>query len=93
MKKQNTLWNRMVKYRMCYLMIAPFIILFAIFIIIPIAGAFVLSFTDFNMLEMPGFVGFENYTKLFLDDDVFLIAVKNTLVFAIITDRSAILPA
>ncbi len=75
----------MVKYRMCYLMIAPFIILFAIFIIIPIAGAFVLSFTDFNMLEMPGFVGFENYTKLFLDDDVFLIAVKNTLVFAIIT--------
>ena len=67
------------------LLLAPFVILFAIFTIIPILSSVVLSFTNFNMLEMPKFVGFENYIHLFVEDDVFLIAVKNTLIFAIIT--------
>ncbi len=66
-------------------LLAPFVILFSIFTIVPILSSFVLSFTNFNMLEMPKFVGLENYIHLFVEDDVFLIAVKNTLIFAIIT--------
>lgn len=73
------------KNRACYAMLAPFALLFAIFVVTPVAAAFVLSLTDFNMVEWPGFVGLENYLRLFLDDDVFLISVRNTLVFAIIT--------
>ena len=44
----------------------------------------VFSFTDFNLLEWPNFVFVDNYVRLFLDDDIFLTAVKNTFVFAII---------
>ena len=43
------------------------------------------SFTDWNMLEKPEFVGWQNYVKLLLDDEIFIISLKNTLIFAVIT--------
>lgn len=66
-------------------MMAPYLILFFLFTVLPILISIVLSFTYFNMLEMPTFVGWANYTKLFLEDNIFLIALKNTLLFAIVT--------
>ena len=75
----------MVKYKACYAMMLPFFLLFGVFIVLPVLAAFVLSLTNFNMLEWPEFIGFENYIRLFLDDDTFLIALKNTLIFAVIT--------
>ncbi len=71
--------------RMSYVMLAPYFILFFIFTVLPVAASVVISFTDFNMLEAPNFVGWKNYIKLMLDDDVFKKALKNTLVFAVIT--------
>lgn len=65
--------------------LAPFTLLFLLFTILPIAAAIVLSFTYFNMLSAPTFVGFDNYIRMFFDDDVFLIALKNTAIFAMIT--------
>lgn len=67
------------------LMLAPFVILFSIFTIVPFISSIILSFTDFNMLQIPRFVGIDNYIRLFVEDDVFLIAVRNTLVFAFLT--------
>ena len=71
--------------RSSYGMIAPFMIAFFLFTVIPVVAAIVLSFTDFNMLQTPNFVGLDNYKALFLNDDVFIIAVKNTLILAMIT--------
>ena len=71
--------------RSSYFMIAPFMIAFFIFTVIPVVAAIVLSFTDFNMLQTPNFVGFDNYKTLFLNDDIFIIAVKNTMILAFIT--------
>lgn len=71
--------------RMSYVMLVPYFILFFIFTVLPVAASVVISFTDFNMLEAPNFVGWKNYIKLMLDDDVFKKALKNTLVFAVIT--------
>ncbi len=51
--------------------LAPFTILFVVFTILPILAAVGLSFTYFNMLETPSFVGFDNYVRMFFDDDVF----------------------
>jgi multiple sugar transport system permease protein len=68
-----------------YLMLAPFFILFFFFTVMPVIISVGFSFTYFNMLEMPQFIGWGNYLKLLLDDDIFLIAFKNTLVFALIT--------
>ena len=71
--------------RACYLMVAPFLTAFFIFTVIPVIAAIVLSFTDFNMLQTPNFVGFDNYKTLFLNDDVFIIAVRNTMIMAFVT--------
>ncbi|WP_413379533.1 carbohydrate ABC transporter permease [Paenibacillus taichungensis] len=68
-----------------YALLAPYMILFIMFTVIPVVISIILSFTYFNMLEFPRFIGWQNYTRLFLEDDVFLIAIKNTLLFAIIT--------
>ena len=66
-------------------MITPFMFFFVLFIILPVLASIALSFTDFNMLQLPKFVFLDNYSSLFLDDDVFMISVKNTLVFAFLT--------
>jgi multiple sugar transport system permease protein len=73
------------KNKVFYYMMAPYFILFFVFTILPVLMSMGLSFTYFNMLEAPRLIGFENYLRLFLDDDVFMIALQNTLVLAIIT--------
>ena len=67
-----------------YLMVAPYMLIFTCFTVIPVLLSIVISFTDFNMLEMPNLVYLDNYIRLFLDDDIFLLAAKNTLIFAAI---------
>lgn len=84
-KKQASLGYQIKKNKASYLMMAPYFILFFLFTVLPVVMSIVLSFTDFNMLEFPKFVGWRNYVKLFLEDNIFTIALKNTLLFAVIT--------
>lgn len=84
-EKVKLLVSDLKRDRMSYLLMAPYLLLFILFTVVPVITSIVLSFTDFNMLEVPNFVGWKNYMRLFLDDDIFLIALKNTFVFAIIT--------
>lgn len=64
---------------------SPYLLLFAVFTVLPVIMSVIISFTYFNMLEFPRFIGWQNYSRLFLEDDVFLIAIKNTILFAVIT--------
>ena len=75
----------MRKNKIAYLMVAPFFILFLIFTVVPVVLSVAFSFTIFNMLEPPVWVFMDNYIRLFLDDEIFLTAVKNTFIFAAIT--------
>ncbi len=68
-----------------YLFLAPFLILFVTFTLIPIAVAMGLSLTNYNLVQTPEFVGLTNYRNLILEDDVFLKSLSNTIVFAILT--------
>ena len=68
-----------------YAFLLPFLILFAVFVIVPVAVAMYYSLTNYNMIQPARFVGISNYSQLILDDDVFLISLKNTMVFAVIT--------
>ena len=77
-------WKEMKNNKVAYLMVLPFMLIFTLFTIVPVALSIIFSFTDFNMLEWPNFVFAENYVRLFLDDDIFIIAVKNTFIFAVI---------
>ncbi len=68
-----------------YLFLAPYLILFLIFIVIPTVMAIALSFTNYNAVQTPQFVGLTNYINLFTQDTVFLqYVLPNTILFAII---------
>ena len=84
-KEQSLLLKRVKRNKTAYIMMAPYFLLFFVFTVLPVLASMGLSFTSFNMLEMPKFIGWDNYLKLFLDDNIFIIALKNTLIFAVIT--------
>ena len=71
--------------RESYLLLAPFMLLFLLLTVIPMLSAIGLSFTNFNMLEVPRFVGWQNYQRMLLGDPIFYKVVGNTLVFAFLT--------
>ena len=89
MRKDMTKWEwtrrQMVVNKVGYLMVAPYFLVFLTFTVAPVILSLLLSFTSFNMLETPKILFFENYVRLFLDDDIFLIAIKNTFIFAVMT--------
>jgi len=70
---------------LAYAFIAPYYIIFLTFTIIPVFVSFFLSFTSFNMIEAPVWIAMDNYARLFLDDDIFILAIQNTLIFAAVT--------
>ena len=78
---RKRIWNA----RASYVLMLPFMLLFLVFVVIPIISSVALSFSSFNMLQMPKYVGFDNYIRMFLEDDIFIKALKNTIVFALIT--------
>lgn len=84
-KDINYQWKLVKKNRTKYLFIAPYMILFFVFTVCPVIISVFLSFTNFNLLEMPDFTGLQNYYRLFLADDLFVKALGNTIMFALIT--------
>ena len=85
MSKLQWTWKEMKKNKTAYFMLAPFFLLFIVFTVLPVFLSIILSFTDFNMLQMPGWQGLANYTRLFTEDEIFLLACQNTLIFASVT--------
>lgn len=84
-KKQASLGYRIKRNKESYIMLAPYFILFFLFTVLPVVMSIFFSFTYYNMLEMPEFIGWKNYIKLFLEDDIFLKSLKNTMILAVIT--------
>lgn len=78
LKKVNT-------YKTGTLFVLPFLVLYLVFVIAPILVAIFLSLTNYNLFQVPDFVGLKNYELLFMGDDVFLTAVANTAIFAVVS--------
>lgn len=85
MKSKQSVIAEVVRNKDKYLLMLPYYALFMVFIVAPVVASIILSFTDFNMLERPAFVGWSNYVKLILKDEIFVISIKNTLMFALVT--------
>lgn len=73
------------KYGISWFFLSFWLILFLFFTVIPIICAVVLSFTDFDMVQTPIFIGIKNYLTLFLDDEIFMKSLVNTLFYAVVT--------
>ena len=81
--QKRHLGQEMKKSWQIYVMLAPFLLIFLTFTVLPVIMTMGISFTTYNVLEKPVFVGLENYRRLFVGDAVFAKAVKNTIVFAL----------
>lgn len=68
-----------------YLFLAPFLVMFTAFYVVPVLVSMGMSVTYYNLLQPARWIGLANYRNLFLADDVFLIAVGKTLLYAVIT--------
>jgi len=79
------LGKEIVRKKVSYFFMAPFLLLFLLFTVIPVLISIGLSFTYYNIVESPRFIGWSNFKLLFVEDDVFLTAIGNTLKFAIVT--------
>lgn len=78
-------WEKAKRMKVCYGFIAPYAVLFFTFVILPMLTSIWYSFTYYNILEPAHFIGLSNYVNLILQDEIFLTAVKNTFVIAVIT--------
>jgi multiple sugar transport system permease protein len=79
------LWKEVLRSRTTYYFMIPFSVVFFLFTLMPVLTAIYYSFTHFNVFQPPVFIGWENYRKLLFEDKIFLIAFKNTFVFAMVT--------
>lgn len=84
-EKRRQLLVSIKQNKECYLMIAPFMLFFIVFTVVPVIMSLPMGFTDFNMAQAPKFVGLSNYTTLFLSDKIFIRSIRVTLVFALLT--------
>lgn len=73
------------RYGNDYFFLSFWLVIFLVFTVLPVIAAMVLSFTNYDMVQTPSFIGINNYLRLFLDDDVFVKAMLNTLLFAVVT--------
>lgn len=82
---KNDLTGNKKMYAVSYIMLLPWLLIFILFTLIPIISAVVLSFSSYDMINAPKFSGMENYIRMLFGDDVFITALKNTILFALIT--------
>ena len=78
MDKWHYTLHQMNINKACYIMILPFFALFTFFTIIPVVMSLPIGLTSFNLVQMPRFIGFDNFYSLFVNDDIFLKAIRNT---------------
>lgn len=81
----ESMGKQIMRNKVSYLMLAPFFILFFLFTVLPVLIAIFFSLTYFDMHSMPQFIGWGNYTRLILEDDLFITSLKNTLFLAVVT--------
>ena len=61
MIKAQWTWKEIKRNKAAYFMVAPYMIVFTCFTVLPVLLSIVISFTDFNLLQMPNIVWFDNY--------------------------------
>ena len=84
-EERRLMWLQVKQNKECYFMMLPFMLVFFIFTIVPVVMSLPMGFTDFDMVQLPKFIGLSNYTTLFLNDSIFIQSIRVTLVFALFT--------
>jgi len=68
-----------------YIFISMYALMFIVFIVIPVLMAMILSFTNFDSIQFPDFIGLKNYVVLLTQDDIFMrYVLPNTIQFSVL---------
>jgi multiple sugar transport system permease protein len=69
-----------------YILVAPFLILWAVWFLYPFFQSFLISFQnfDFSQMDKAEFIGLENYKNLFVGNPEFLNAIKHTVIIVLV---------
>ncbi|MDD5270184.1 MAG: sugar ABC transporter permease [Candidatus Omnitrophica bacterium] len=86
----NRVLKEINKQKSAYIFIAPSFLLFTVFLVIPVFASLYWSFTEYNILQPPKFVGFQNYANILFHDPRFWKAMTNTVIFVIGTVPTSI---
>jgi oligogalacturonide transport system permease protein len=70
--------------RLGFLFVLPFVLGVLLFKLFPFVMSFALSFTQYDVMDPPEFVGLRNYSELALDDPLFRKSLGVTLLFALL---------
>jgi putative chitobiose transport system permease protein len=73
-----------------YLFLSPALLVIAVFILYPILAVVFYSFTDYDIVTRPEWIGLRNYVKL-LSDDTFWLALRHSLIYLIVTPTLIVL--
>jgi multiple sugar transport system permease protein len=76
-------FKQIKKQSISYLFIAPAVLVFLIFVFLPMFGSLYWSFTEYNVLQPPQWVGLENYKTILFDDPRFWKAIGNTFIYVL----------
>ncbi len=87
----NKIADTLKKRGQLYLLVAPFLVLFFLFTVMPVVASIVLSFFNFDMVSLPTWAGLDNFLRMFVQDDLFGNILKNTLVLAVLTGPAGFL--
>lgn len=93
-KKKNEIKSKQMSFKESipyYTLIAPFLLMFVLFTVLPIVASVVLSFFSFDMINTLKFIGLDNYLRLLLDDQIFMLTFKNTIILAVVTGPAGFL--
>lgn len=83
-RRESVLRKWLTKESSAYAFVAPYALLFLVFIVVPVLAAFLLSFTFFDTIQFPSFIGLRNYIALLTQDDTFMkYVLPNTIQFSV----------
>ena len=81
--EQESFWSRFSRQKSSYLFIAVPFTLFFVFQLAPVIVSFFWSFTQYDVVHAPRFVGLANYKNIIFNDPLFWIAIRNTVIYVI----------
>src|SRR3990167_5874419 len=81
--KKRSLFTKLNEEKWSYLFVAPGIILFVVFVLGPLVASFYWSFTEYNGIQPPKWVGIENYKNIFFHDPRFWKSIRNTAFYTV----------
>ena len=82
-KRATSRWISVKNDLVAYAFMAPYLVLFIVFLLLPAAVGVYASFTKWGIIGQPKWVGLKNYDRL-LNDDLFISSLENTLYFVIL---------